>query len=133
MRKPRLLLADDHEDVLREIGQLLQADFDVIGVARDGLTLVEIAANLHPDVVVTDFRMPGLNGIDASARLLQNGWCKAAVLLTLYVDRQLVRTALRAGIGAFVLKVRAGEDLIPAIHSVLRGGTYISALGTGPV
>lgn len=133
MTRPRLLLADDHEDLLREVTALLQGEFEVIGVARDGAALVNIAAQLHPDVVVTDFKMPGLSGIDASSRLLEQGLCKAVVLLTMYADRRLVDGALEAGILGFVLKVRAGEDLIPAIHSVLRGETYISSLEPTPV
>lgn len=133
MTRPRLLLADDHEDLLREVTALLQVEFDVIGVARDGTELVNMAADLNPDVVVTDFKMPGLNGIDASSRLLERGLCKAVVLLTMYADRQLVDGALEAGILGFVLKVKAGEDLIPAIHSALRGETYVSSLEAAPV
>ncbi|MFZ1005312.1 MAG: response regulator transcription factor [Candidatus Sulfotelmatobacter sp.] len=133
MTKPRLLLADDHEDLLREVTALLQGEFEVIGVARDGAALVNIAADLNPDVVITDFKMPGLSGIDASSRLLERGLCKAVVLLTMYADRQLVDGALEAGILGFVLKVKAGEDLIPAIHSALRGETYVSSLEATPV
>ena len=134
MTRARLLLADDHEDLLQEVTLLLEAEFEVIGVARDGPTLIDSAIHLSPDVVVTDFKMPGgLSGIDASSVLLERGLCKAVVLLTMYADRELVDGALQAGIRGFVLKVRAGEDLIPAIHSALRGETYISPLGAGPV
>jgi DNA-binding NarL/FixJ family response regulator len=134
MTKARLLLADDHEDLLQEVTLLLEGEFEVIGVARDGPTLIDSAIHLSPDVVVTDFKMPGgLSGIDASSVLLERGLCKAVVLLTMYADRELVDGALQAGIRGFVLKVRAGEDLIPAIHSALRGETYVSPLGAGPV
>lgn len=133
MTRPRLLLADDHEDLLLEVTALLDGEFDVIGVARDGMALVDIAAHLNPDVVITDFKMPGLSGIDASHRLLERGLCKAVVLLTMYADQHLVDGALQAGIRGFVLKVKAGEDLIPAIHSALRGETYVSNLGANLV
>jgi DNA-binding NarL/FixJ family response regulator len=126
MPRPRLLLADDHEDLLHEVTALLRGEFEVVGVARDGAALMDIAAHLNPDVVVTDFRMPGLTGIDVGGRLLERGLCKAVVLLTIYGDQQLLDSALRAGIRGFVLKVKAGEDLIPAIHSALRGETYVS-------
>jgi DNA-binding NarL/FixJ family response regulator len=129
MTRPRLLLADDHEDLLREIVALLDREFEVIGVVRDGTALMDIAAHLNPDAVITDFRMPGLSGIDAGGRLLEQGLCKAVVLLTMHADQQLVEGALQAGIRGFVLKVKAGEDLIPAIHSALRGETYISSFG----
>jgi DNA-binding NarL/FixJ family response regulator len=133
MARTRLLLADDHEDLLREVTALLDPEFEVVGVARDGTALMDIAAHLNPDVVITDFKMPGLSGIDAGGRLLERGLCKAVVLLTMYADRQLVDGALQAGIRGFVLKVRAGEDLIPAIHSALRGETYVSSFGVHPV
>jgi DNA-binding NarL/FixJ family response regulator len=133
MTRPRLLLADDHEDLLREVVALLDREFEVIGVARDGTALMDIAAHLNPDVVITDFRMPGLSGIDAGSRLLEQGLCKAVVLLTMYADEQLVAGALQAGIRGFVLKVRAGEDLVPAIYSALRGETYVSSFGSSLV
>jgi DNA-binding NarL/FixJ family response regulator len=133
MARPRLLLADDHEDLLHEVTLLLQGEFDVIGVARDGTALLDIAAHLNPDVVITDFKMPGLSGIEASARLLEQGLCKAVVLLTMFGDRELVNGALKAGIRGFVLKLNAREDLIPAIYSALRGETYVSFLDPGPV
>lgn len=131
MTRPRLILADDHEDLLREVEALLGGEFEVIGVARDGVELIDIAAQLNPDAVITDFMMPGLNGIDASHKLLERGLCKAIILLTMHADRHLVEGALRAGILGFVLKVRAGEDLIPAIRNALRGETYVSNFGAG--
>lgn len=131
--KPRLLLADDHEDLLREVTELLERDFDVVGVARDGAALIDHAALLNPDVVVTDFKMPRLSGIDAGRTLLEQRLCKAVVLLTMYADPQLVNSALGVGIRGFVLKVKAGEDLIPAIHSALRGETFVSSFGPARV
>jgi DNA-binding NarL/FixJ family response regulator len=121
------VLADDHEDILIELTALLETEFDVVGVAHDGITLVSIASHLKPDVVITDYKMPGLSGIDASSILLERAFCKVVVLLTMYCDRQLAGNALRSGIRAFVLKVKAGEDLIPAIHSALRGETFVSS------
>src|ERR1700726_2372718 len=107
--KPRLLLADDHEAVLQEVTVLLDKDFELIGVARNGLELLDSAAKLCPDVVITDFKMPGLSGIEAGRRLLEQRLCKAVVLLTMYGDPQLVRGARDAGILGYVLKERAAE------------------------
>jgi DNA-binding NarL/FixJ family response regulator len=126
--KPRLLLADDHEDLLREVAALLHDDFELIGVARDGLELLESAASLSPDVVITDFKMPKLSGIEAGRRLLEQGHCKAVVLLTMYGDPQLVRGARDAGILGYVLKEKAADDLIPAVFSALQGREFISSL-----
>ena len=126
--KPRLLLADDHEDLLQEVTILLGKDFELIGVCRDGLELLECAASLCPDVVITDFKMPKLSGIDAGRRLLEQRLCKAVVLLTMYGDPQLVRCARDAGILGYVLKEKAAEDLIRAIFSVLEGTPFLSSL-----
>jgi DNA-binding NarL/FixJ family response regulator len=127
MARPRVLLADDHEALLDEIVVLLQGDFDVVGRARDGAALLDVAARANADVVITDFKMPGFSGIEASSMLLQRGLCRAVVLLTMHPDLQLAQGARKAGILGFVLKVKAGEDLIPAIHCALRGETYVSS------
>ena len=122
----RLLLADDHPELLQAIQQLVAADFDVVGTATDGLTLVEMAEALKPDVVVTDIRMPGLSGIDAARIILQWKACKTVVLLTMYDSPRLIRSALEAGILGYVLKATAGEELLPAIEEGLRGRVFIS-------
>jgi DNA-binding NarL/FixJ family response regulator len=122
----RLLLADDHPELLQAIQQLVATDFDVVGTATDGLTLVEMAEALKPDVVVTDIRMPGLSGIDAARTILQRKACKAVVLLTMYDHPRLIRSALDAGIRGYVLKATAGEELLPAIEEALQGGVFVS-------
>jgi DNA-binding NarL/FixJ family response regulator len=127
MVRPRILLADDHEALLDEIVVLLQGDFDVVGRARNGAALLDVAARANADVVITDFKMPGFSGIEASSMLLQRGLCRAVILLTMHADVQLVQGARKAGILGFVLKVKAGEDLIPAIYCALRGETYVSS------
>jgi DNA-binding NarL/FixJ family response regulator len=124
--KKRLLLADDHTELLREIQQLVATHFDVVGTAGDGLRLVEMAKALKPDVVVTDIRMPELSGIDAACVILQGKACKAVVLLTMYDDSRLIKSALDAGILGYVLKATAGEELIPAIQQALQGGVFVS-------
>ncbi len=129
-QRPRLLLADDHEEFLEEVSRLLAGDFDLVGVARDGAELVECARKLSPDAVVTDFKMPKLTGIVAARQLVEGRVCLTVVLLTMYRDPQLVRDALNAGIRGYVLKERAGEDLIPAIQRALTGEIFVSALGS---
>jgi DNA-binding NarL/FixJ family response regulator len=126
LRKPRLLLADDHADILLETRALLATEFEVVGTAGDGIALISAALQLKPDVVVTDAMMPRLNGIEASREILRRQLCTAIVLLTVYGDPELVKTALDAGIRGYVLKVNAGDELISAVHEVLRGGTFVS-------
>lgn len=126
--RPRLLLADDHEEFLEEVSRLLAGEFDLVGVARDGAELLERARKLNPDAVVTDFRMPKLSGILAGRKLVESHVCVVVVLLTIYRDPQLAHDALDAGIRGYVLKDKAGEDLIPAIRRALNGETFVSAL-----
>ena len=122
----RLLLADNHEE-FRDAAQRLLADhFDIVALAQDGLRLVEAAAEVRPDAVVTDFRLPGLNGVQAARRLISNGLCANVVLLTVYNDSALVFQAFESGIRGYVLKTDAGAELIPALLSVMRGATYLS-------
>ena len=105
---------------------MVAADFDVVGTATDGLALVEMAEALKPDVVVTDIRMPGLSGIDAARTILQHKVCKTVLLLTMYDDPHLIRSALDSGILGYVLKTTAGEELIPAIEEALQGRVFLS-------
>ena len=124
--KTRVILADDHPDILREIADLLHCEFEIVGMAGDGPTLMKEGCRLKPDVVVTDIRMPGLNGIKAGHDLLQARACKGVVVLSMYGDAVLAQSALDAGIRGYVLKMTAAEELIPAIHRILAGGTFFS-------
>jgi DNA-binding NarL/FixJ family response regulator len=129
--KLRLLIADDHPDVLEEICKLLAVEFDVIGTVCDGARLVEAARTLSPDIVVTDLNMPGLNGIEAARRIIDLDLCTSVVVLTVHKDSELARTALDAGIRGYVLKQNAGEELIGAVRAAADGKIYVSAAVTG--
>jgi len=122
----RLVLADDHEDVLREIRALLNSEFEVLSSVSDGTALIEAARKWKPDVVISDIKMPGVRGIEACQRIAQEGHCSASIIVTMHNETQLVKDALRAGIRGYVLKVDAGEELVSAVRSVLRGSVYLS-------
>jgi DNA-binding NarL/FixJ family response regulator len=123
--KPRVLLADDHDDVLEQISTILADDYEIVGTARDGLALLRVAANLRPDVVVTDYKMPGLDGIQAARKLLQSQSCQAVVLLTLHDEQHLMEAALAVGIRSYVLKSNAAQDLGLAIRAALEGSSFV--------
>ena len=125
--KLRVLLADDHEETLREVAALLERDFELVGAVHDGAALVEAGTRLKPDVVIADLKMPKLNGLEAARSLLTTGVCRNVVLLTMHADKERARRALNTGIRGYVLKVDAGEDLIPAIQKVADGGTFLSS------
>lgn len=123
----RLVLADDHPDVRQEIRQLLDPEFEVMRTVGDGVALVAAAVELKPDAIVSDIQMPELGGIEAGTEILERGLCEAVVVLSMYRDRHLVQKALKAGIRAYVLKLDACEELIPAVYAALRGECYLSS------
>ena len=123
----RIVLADDREDLLQEIRALLTPDFEIVNSVTNGLALIDAVRDLKPDLVVSDIKMPGMSGIEACRRIIEEGLCSAAILLTMYNEAQLVREALGVGIRGYLLKVNAGEELIPAVRSVMGGSTYLSA------
>jgi DNA-binding NarL/FixJ family response regulator len=126
-RRYRLVLADDHPDMRQEIRELLDPEFEVLRAVGDGAALLDATRELHPDVVISDLQMPELDGIEAGIQVLGRGLCQAIVVLSMYPDRHLVQTAMKAGILAYVLKLDAFDELIPAVYAALRGERYLSA------
>jgi DNA-binding NarL/FixJ family response regulator len=125
-RRFRLVLAEDHQDVREEVRQLLDSEFEVLRAVGEGAALMDAAAELRPDAIVTDVRMPRMGGIEAGELLLRRGVSEAVVVFSMYADAHLVKAALDAGIRAYILKVDAAEELIPAIYAALRGERYLS-------
>jgi DNA-binding NarL/FixJ family response regulator len=126
MKKPRVLLADDHRVVAEGLRSLLEPHFDVVRVVSDGREVVSAARALDPDAVVLDVSMPSLNGIEA-ARQLRGAHCRAKVVfLTMHREVTYAVRALEAGASGFVLKHSAPSELVTAIREALRGGTYIT-------
>ncbi|MEO5925281.1 MAG: response regulator transcription factor [Bryobacteraceae bacterium] len=126
MKKPRILLADDHRIVLEGLRGLLADEFELLGTAADGRELIDLCTRLHPDLVVADISMPLLNGIDAVRQLREQGVTAKFVFLTMHRDQTYATRALDAGASGYVLKHAASDELVTAIHAALRGETYMS-------
>jgi DNA-binding NarL/FixJ family response regulator len=128
MKKTRILLADDHTLVRAGLRKLLESfpDFDVVGEAADGLSLLCLAVELQPDLVLMDISMPGLNGLDATARLVKTQPQTKIIILSMYQTEEYVRQALRQGAHGYLLKDAAPIELELAIAAVLQGRTYLS-------
>ena len=126
MSRRRVLLADDHAGTLRSWRALLEPEFDVVATVADGEALVEADERLSPDVIVTDIVMPGVSGIVAVERILRRHPAARVIFATVHADRMMLRRGLAAGAFGYVLKVRVGEDLVPAIRAALRGELLIS-------
>jgi DNA-binding NarL/FixJ family response regulator len=126
VKRPRVLLADDHAIVAEGLGALLGEEFDLVGSVRDGAALVEAVPRLRPDAVVVDISMPKMNGLDAIRELRRQGSKVRVVVLTMHADPHVAAEAFRSSAAAYVLKDSAGEELIAAVHEVLQGGTYVT-------
>ena len=136
MKKIKVLLADDHALVRAGLVKLLESmpDIEVLGEASDGLQLLELAHALRPNLVLMDIAMPGLNGLETTARLLKAAPDTKVIILSMHQDEQYVRQALRVGTSGYLLKDSAPTELNLAIHAVIRGDTYLSpAISRGVV
>jgi DNA-binding NarL/FixJ family response regulator len=123
--RPRVLLADDHPALLEATTALLRAQFDVVGTATDGATLVSEALRLCPDVIVADITMPVLSGIDAAHRLRESVPSTKIVFLTVHSEEQFIKACTAEGALGYVLKSHMKTHLIPAIQAALVGQSYI--------
>jgi DNA-binding NarL/FixJ family response regulator len=131
MSRVRILLADDHPDLLKTVEHHLESEFEVVGKVLDGQLLLEEAMRLKPDVIVSDISMPLLNGIDAADQLKESGCQSRIVFLTVHSDPDFVGVCLAAGALGYVVKSRIGTDLLPAIREALAGHIFISNLLAG--
>lgn len=128
MSNMRVLLADDHTLVRAGLRKLLESipGLCVVGEAGDGLALLALAEDLQPQLVLMDIAMPGLNGLEATARLVKSMPGIRVMILSMHQNEEYVRRALRHGAVAYLLKDSAPMELELAISAVLRGETYLS-------
>lgn len=131
-RRIRVLVADDHPIVRSGITSVLstQQDFEVVGDASNGADAVRLAAQLVPDLVLMDLRMPTLNGVDATTEILRTHPATRVVVLTTYATDGEVLRAIEAGAVGYLLKDVPHEELFRALRSVARGERYLASFVT---
>ena len=119
----RVLVADDHPIVRSGIVALLESagDMAVVGTASTGLEAVELAVQLGPDIVLMDLRMPGIDGDEATARILAQRSGIRVVVLTTYETDAGILSAIEAGASGYLLKAAPQEEILAGIRSVARG------------
>ena len=130
MKRPRVILADDHTMIREALKSLLEPEFEVVGMFGDGLSLIEAAPALQPNVIVLDIGMPKMNGLNAGQRLKQLMPLVKLVYLTMNADPDMTGEAFRLGASAYLLKNSAASELLHAVRQVMRGGFYVTSLMT---
>jgi DNA-binding NarL/FixJ family response regulator len=133
VKRPRVLLADDHRMVAEGLKSILEAEFELVGVVDNGRAMVDAAKASLPDVIVADITMPTLNGIEAMEVLRAEGVGIPIVFLTMHRQAGYARRALEAGAAGYVLKHAAPEELVQAVRAALEGGTFVSPAIAGGV
>ena len=126
MPRARVLLGDDHGLVVEAFRKILEPEFDVVGVAADGAALVSEALRLKPDAVLVDISMPLVNGLEAARRIKRELPQTKILFLTMHSDRSYLRDAMKLGASGYILKRAAGNELVTAVRTVLRGKTYVA-------
>jgi DNA-binding NarL/FixJ family response regulator len=124
----KVLLADDHGIVRTGLRLLFERipDMEVIGEAEDGRQAVAAAKNLRPDVAILDVAMPLLNGWEAAAQIVKEGYT-GVIMLSMHADESYVLRALNAGAKGYILKDKADDEIEAAVRAVAAGQPYFSA------
>ncbi len=126
MKRPRIVLADDHTLVLEGLRRILEDEYDIVGTAEDGRTLLTVAQESYPDIVVLDISMPQLNGLDAARQLHKLLPACKIIFLTMHADPTYAKEAFQVGASAFLFKRSAATELILAIQAVLKDQFYVT-------
>jgi DNA-binding NarL/FixJ family response regulator len=123
----RVLVVDDQQIVRAGLRTMLdsEADITVVDEAADGEEAVAKSARLRPDVVLMDVRMPRLNGVEATRRILAAGTAKAVVIITTFDDEEYLLDSIRAGASGFLLKDAGGDLLATSVRAAMRGDSLI--------
>jgi DNA-binding NarL/FixJ family response regulator len=124
----RILLADDHVLVRAGLSQLLDAqpDMEVVGVACDGQEALNLARDLHPDIVLMDLQMPVVDGVSAMQELSRQMPEISSIALTTFQEPQQVTAALAAGARGYLVKDVEPEVLVAGIRAAVNGGAPLS-------
>src|SRR5688572_31815956 len=127
--RPRVLLVDDQGPVLEAVSAFLADDFDVVGAAADGRQALDMARRLHPDVIVLDIEMPGLDGFQTIRALAHAGLPDIPVVfLSMHQADEIVGRAFACGGRGYVQKSRATRDLPTALEQALVGRSFVPSL-----
>lgn len=128
MKKPTVILADDHTLVLEGFRRLLETHCELLATVGDGHALLQAVAQHRPDIVILDISMPVMNGIEAARALKAKFPSIKLVFVTMHADPAYLRAAFQVGASGYILKQSLSDELTQALHTVLRGQTYVTPL-----
>lgn len=131
----RIVLADDHRIVRSGLRWVLENedDFEIVGEAEDGVSLLTVLDEVDADVVLLDIRMPGLGGLDVLPRLRAEHPETRVVILSMHDEPLFIRTAIERGASAYLLKSAGTAELTKALRLVAEGKSYVQSSLTGQV
>jgi two-component system, NarL family, response regulator DegU len=133
MNNINVLIADDHP--LFRLGVIKELEtypgLTVAAETGDGIEAFDLIKKINPDAAILDYQMPGLNGLQITAKLREQNYSTKIILLTMHCDKKIFQRAIDAGINAYVLKDDAVLDIVNAVKSALAGQTFISPGMTG--
>jgi two-component system response regulator NreC len=123
----KVLIADDHAIVRTGLRSLIHSEstMELVGEATGGYEAIDLIGQTQPDILILDLSMPDLDGIEVTKRVKPLFPALRILILTIHEDEALLRAALKAGAGGYILKHAAETELISAIHTILRGDLYV--------
>lgn len=126
----RIILADDHPGIREGLFFLLKKheDIEIVGEAEDGPEVIQAVKELHPDIVVLDLKMPGMDGVEIIRRLFSGESPPRVIVLSLYITKKVIQELLNMGIHGFIDKDEAIQWLVPAIRGSMNGDIMLSPL-----
>ena len=124
----RILVVDDHTLVRAGVARLLEAeeDIEVVGQTGSGHEAVELARKLKPDVVILDYSLPDLDGLEATQQIIAAVSGVRVLILTMYANEEYATRLIRAGAAGFMIKGASADELLVAVRKVARKGVYVS-------
>ncbi len=124
--KVRIVLADDHREMVSIVRSTLGDDFEIVAAVEDGRTALDAVLALDPDVLITDISMPVMDGLQLAGQLKKSHCRTKIIVLSMHQDSYFVAAALSLGVSAYVTKTLMSSDLVFAIEDALKGNTFIS-------
>jgi DNA-binding NarL/FixJ family response regulator len=122
----KIVIADDNEEMLHLLKDLLEPEFEVVAAVDNGYDLLKAVKDFKPDVFILDINMPEMSGFELIRLILEEDLEARIILLSAHKDRRIVEKGFSVGAKGFVLKITASKDLVRGVHEILQGNNYVS-------